>query len=163
MFRFFSLILIVASIMSCKSEPKYLKEREAKKPQKSLVFEVGQKYSFKPFDEHPDPHFIVCAIDQGEKHQIVSLYFGGLRYKNPHNTNGYGETIKHAAIDAETLRGSDITLIAENVELPDFESGYNAWKKRHAKTKGSYFAIPPRNVVDYIATMILKTVPPEQR
>ena len=116
--------------------------------------EVGQKYSFDIEGSHPNPHFIICKIDKDYGKEIVSIYIGGLKFKNPSSPSGFGETINHVPVDIESLKSAKIELISDNVAIPDYVEGYNSWREVFESGEGGYFTIPPERIVEYIMGVI---------
>jgi len=115
---------------------------------------IGQKYSFEIDGEHPSPYFVVCEIDEHKESKIISIYIGGLEFKNPHTVSGFGSEISHAPCDFQSLLDSNPILIDDSVELPDYLDGYDTWKKAFDSGEAGVFTIPPEKIVEYIVDVI---------
>jgi hypothetical protein len=115
---------------------------------------VGQKYSFSIEGDHPSPHFIVCAIDYEQSTEIASIFIGGLNFRNDLSETGYGHEIHHAPVQVQSLLDSNPVLVSENVDIPDFHEGYQAWKEAFESGEAGCFAVPVADVVMYIVGVL---------
>jgi len=114
---------------------------------------IGQKYSFITDEDHPSPYFVVCAIDSEQGVDIASIFIGGLRFKNSMTDSGYGTEISHAPVQVQSLLDSNPSLIAENVEIPDYQEGYKVWREAFEAGEAGYFTISAADVVKTIVSV----------
>jgi hypothetical protein len=91
---------------------------------------VGQEWRFRARAQDPDPRLVIDRLETLPKvGDVVHVSIRGVRIRNPRAPGGYSDTIGHMPFSRAAVESSITTLLQESVALPDFEEGYQEWRK----------------------------------
>lgn len=117
-------------------------------------FLVGQIWNYETRSNEENSTLQILKIDKAENN-IIHIAIFGLKIKN-NKTGDLNEVIGHIPISEESLIKSVTTLKYNQMELPDFESGYLQWKAAFDENKAGYFTILVKDIVQSIDEIINK-------
>jgi hypothetical protein len=63
--------------------------------------------------------------------EVVHVSIRGVRIRNRHVSSGYSDTIAHMPFTRAAIATSITSLVQDSVLLPEFEAGYEEWRKAH--------------------------------
>lgn len=114
-------------------------------------FQVGQEwyYQTRPNEENSTVK-IVKTETYKEIGNLIHISISGVKIKNPKYPNGVLEEVLHLPIAEEALQKSTTQLKNNRTDLPNYEFGYVRWKTAFDEEKAGYFAIPLREVIQYL-------------
>src|SRR5215813_8200534 len=93
-------------------------------------FKAGQKWSYRTRPGEETSYFIIVKIDNDPRlGRIVHIAMRGLKIKNPRSPDGVSDSINHMPFAEAALEKSEVKLLQEKTELPDFEEGYQMWRE----------------------------------
>jgi len=103
-------------------------------------YKIGQMWSCKTRPDEKDSYFIVVKIDANEKlGNIIHIALRNLKMKNPNSPDGISDGANHLPFSEKAISESEVKLLKEKVDLPNFEEGYEMWKEAfNAKRAGIY-------------------------
>lgn len=89
-----------------------------KETKRKAVFETGQlwKYKTKPGEE--DSRLLILKVEELEPETAVHI-----------SILGDSDFPAHMPFSANAINKSVVMLVSEDVELPDFQEGYEYWRK----------------------------------
>jgi len=93
-------------------------------------YKVGQQWSYSARPGEEKSYLIIVKIDNDPKlGRIIHIALRGLKMKNPHSPDGFSEDVNHMPFLEAAIEKSGLKLLKEKVDLPDFEEGYQIWRK----------------------------------
>lgn len=105
-------------------------------------FKVGQVWSYKTRQEEPKSTFVIVKIDKDAKYgNIIHIAVRDLKMKNPRSSDGFSDKINHMPFSEKAILQSADKLVKENVELPDFKSGYDLWREAFDQSRAGFYTI----------------------
>ena len=111
------------------------------------ALKVGQEWSFTGRPTDPAPTLIIDRIEDVPKvGEVVHVSVRGVHIRNPNVAGGISTELQHLPFARSALENSLVKLLKDSVALPDFEPGYEAWKR----AKGGAFSISVREALDYV-------------
>ena len=119
--------------------------------EKSVQFQVGQKWKFSGRLQDPEPRLVIGKIDFNDKTgNIIHVSVTGVRYKDPEAEGGFSSYIGHLPFNEEALRKSVTEIISENNSFPEFQEGYNIWKEAFDQGEAGAFNISVAETVELL-------------
>ncbi|WP_444917105.1 hypothetical protein [Microbulbifer sp. JMSA003] len=79
---------------------------------------------------------------------VVHVQISGIKINNP-NSGEVIEEITHLPFSIEAL-GSSIPELMGECEIPDYEDGYNSWKREYINGNAGVFTISIGEAVEYM-------------
>ena len=79
---------------------------------------------------------------------IVHVRLDGLRIRNPKAPGGYTDTATHLPFSEKALDDSVLAVSALAGPVPEYQEGYNLWRKSFDAGKGGVFTISVSEAVD---------------
>ena len=118
------------------------------------TYKPGQKWSYKTRPGEEDSYLIVLKVD---KHpvlgDIIHIALRKLKMKNEHLPEGsFSENVDHMPFSQEALDNSDLKLLEEKTDLPDFAEGYQLWREAFEAKRAGVYSIKVAaavNVMEY--------------
>lgn len=106
-------------------------------------YKVGQMWSYKTRPNEEESRFIVVKVENHSKYgNIIHIALINLKIKNPRSPDGISERANHLPFSEKAIDDSAIKVVKEKVDLPDYEEGYNLWRKAFdAKQAGFYTTV----------------------
>jgi hypothetical protein len=93
-------------------------------------YKVGQQWSYSARPGEEKSYLIIVKIDNDPKlGRIIHIALRGLKMKNPRSPDGISEDVNHMPFLEAAIENSGLKLLKEKVDLPDFEEGYQIWRK----------------------------------
>ena len=81
-------------------------------------------------------------VDQHDKlGNIIHIYISNVAIKSPSAPDGVAKVIHHSPYAEQAIDKSVLELEAENIDLPDFQEGYDTWKQAFDKSEAGIFTI----------------------
>ena len=118
-------------------------------------FKVGQKWSYRARPGEEASYFIVVKIDNDPNlGRIIHIAMHGLKIKNPQSPKGLSETVSHMPFAEEAIEKSEVKLLKEKVELPDFKEGYQLWREAFDAGRGGIYTITVAEAVSVMETIL---------
>jgi hypothetical protein len=109
----------------------------------STKYHAGEEYSFGGRPGDAQPRFLVLKVDFHKKMgNIVHLRINGIRLKNPKAPSGYFDNVSHFPIAEAALDKSDPKLLKSGIPVPDFQEGYQQWRKPFEEGKAGIWSDP---------------------
>ncbi len=150
-------VLLLLAVSTGASLTVNAQETEAK-------YKPGQKWSYKTRPGEEDSYLIVLKVD---KHpvlgDIIHIALRKLKMKNEHLPEGsFSENVDHMPFSQEALDNSDLKLLEEKTDLPDFAEGYQLWREAFEAKRAGVYSITVAaavNVMEYGLTPSRRKVP----
>ena|ERR1044072_2505203 len=118
-------------------------------------FKVGQKWSYHTRPGEEASYFIIVKIDNDPKlGRILHIAMRGLKIKNPRSPDGVSDSINHMPFAEAAIEKSEIKLLQEKTELPDFEEGYRMWREAFDAGKAGIYSITVAEAVSAMETVL---------
>ena len=118
-------------------------------------FKVGQKWSYRARPGEESSYFIIVKIDNDPKlGRIIHISMRGLKIKNPRSPDGLSEVVSHMPFAEEAIEKSEVKLLQEKVDLPDFEEGYRIWREAFEAGRGGIYTITVAEAVSVMETVL---------
>jgi len=118
-------------------------------------FKVGQKWSYRARAGEESSYFIIVKIDNDPKlGRIIHIAMRGLKIKNPRSPDGLSESVSHMPFAEEAIEKSEVKLLQEKVDLPDFEEGYRLWREAFDAGRGGIYTITVADAVTVMETIL---------
>ena len=93
----------------------------------------------------------VLKIDRDPKlGVIVHVAVAGVRIKNPHRPDGVSKTLPHIPMTEDAMDKSVIKMVGEKEQLPDYQQGYNTWRKSFDSGRGGVFSTSIAEAVSFV-------------
>lgn len=103
-------------------------------------YKPGQVWSYKTRPGEESSRLTILEVETHAKAGIlVHVRVSNVKIKKP---DGQIDVIEHLPCAAESLDQSEVELVDENVEVPDFAEGYKLWKEAFDKGQAGVFAVP---------------------
>jgi len=145
---FFLSILLFASVFG--------QDGTQKEPADSK-YKVGQQWSYSARPGEEKSYLIIVKIDNDPKlGRIIHIALRGLKMKNPHSPDGFSEDVNHMPFLEAAIEKSGLKLLKEKVELPDFEEGYQIWRKAFDAGNAGAYSITVAEAVEVMETALNK-------
>jgi len=120
-------------------------------------YKVGQQWSYSARPAEEKSYLIIVKIDNDPKlGRIIHIALRGLKIKNPRSPNGLSEEIGHLPFLEEAIEKSGLKLVKEKVDLPDFEEGYQIWRKAYDAGKAGAYSITIAEAVGVMEAVLNK-------
>jgi len=118
-------------------------------------YKVGQKWAYEAREGEKDSYLIILKIDQDAKlGNIIHIALRGLKIKNRRSPEGVSEKVDHMPFSEEALQNSGLKLLKEKTELPDFDEGYQIWRKDFDAGRAGVYSITVAEAVKVIETAL---------
>ena len=112
------------------------------------TYKVGQEWSYKTRQGEENSTLKILKIEEYPKEeQVIHISIDQIKMENPHSKEGIVEELSHIPISKEALDMSVTNLKNEKSQLPDFNDGYNYWKKEFDKGNAGVFSISVSEIV----------------
>jgi hypothetical protein len=106
------------------------------------AYKVGQVWSYKTRPDESKSTFIVVKVDTHPKYgNIVHIAVLDLKMKNPRSADGVSDKITHMPFSEDAIAESAVKMLKESADLPDFEEGYNLWRKAFDRQSAGFYTI----------------------
>jgi hypothetical protein len=103
-------------------------------------YEPGQVWSYKTRPGEESSRLTILEVETHAKAgTLVHVRVSDVKIKK---ADGILDVIEHLPCAEEALDQSDVELVAEDAELPDFSEGYKLWKEAFDKGQAGAFAVP---------------------
>ncbi len=112
-------------------------------------YKVGQVWEYETRKGEEKSTLTIVAIERHKKlGTIINIYVGGLRMKNPNVKGGLSDKIPHLPFSKAAIDKSVTKLIRTSKELPDYQEGYDVWRKAFDNEEAGIFTISVKESVD---------------
>ncbi|HKV33192.1 MAG TPA: hypothetical protein VJP89_02615 [Pyrinomonadaceae bacterium] len=150
---FFLLASVIAVLMAAaipgQAQDKKMDERV------DLKYKVGQKWSYQARAGEEDSYLIIVKIDKDTKlGNIIHIALSGLKIKNRRSPDGISDQINHMPFSEVALNKSGLKLLKEKIDLPDFEEGYQIWRKDFDAGRAGIYSITVAEAVKVMETAL---------
>lgn len=143
---FFLSLLLFASVFG--------QDGAQKEPAESK-YKVGQQWSYSARPGEEKSYLIIVKIDNDPKlGRIIHIALRGLKMKNPRSPDGLSEDVNHMPFLEAAIEKSGLKLLKEKVDLPDFEEGYQIWRKAFDANKAGAYSITVADAVGVMETAL---------
>lgn len=144
-------LLLVPSVMGSVQNNQTVKQEETN----DSKFKVGQKWSYRARPGEESSYFIIVKIDNDPKlGRIIHISMRGLKIKNPRSPDGFSEVVSHLPFAEEAIEKSEVKLLEEKVDLPDFKEGYRIWREAFEAGRGGIYTITLAEAVAVMETAL---------
>jgi len=110
-------------------------------------FHVGERWNYRARPGEETSTLTVLKIESLPKSGVVvHVSVDGLHLKSPKAPTGMTDNIGHLPFAEAALDRSVTTLAAVSVALPDYEAGYDEWRR----AKGGVFTITVAEAVAFV-------------
>lgn len=113
---------------------------------KAPKFKVGQRWEYKTRPGEEKSTLTILKLETEAEHAIVHIAIEDVHVVNPRADQGFASRVGHAPMAAAALARSVTKLRVSKGKLPEFQEGYDEWKKAH----GGVFTI---TVAEALATV----------
>ncbi|HZM90004.1 MAG TPA: hypothetical protein VFF31_26020 [Blastocatellia bacterium] len=132
-------LLLVCWLLCCGSV--FASAQELKDTTESK-FKVGQLWAYKTRPGEEKSYFIVVKVETHTKlGTIVHIAVRKLKMKNPRSPDGLSEDANHMPFAEDALNKSAVKILKDKVDLPDFEDGYNEWRRAFEEGHAGIYTI----------------------
>jgi len=108
----------------------------------SLEYKAGQRWSYKTRAGEEGSFLIILKVENDPKlGTIVHIALDGLKVKNRRSPDGLIERADHLPFAKGAIDKSVLKLLKENVDLPDFEEGYQMWREAFDANRAGIYTI----------------------
>ena len=130
----------------------FLKAQESElKDTTDSKYKVGQKWSYKTRPNEGDSYFIVVKVENHPKlGNIVHIALRNLKVKNPRSSDGITDKADHLPFSEKAIDESAVKVLKEKVDLPDYEEGYNIWRKAFDAKQAGIYTITLAKAIDVL-------------
>ena len=143
------LLLASLAVAGCRAQPSVLADTTGSR------YQVGQVWSYRTRPQEPQATLTVVKVESHPKlGTIVHVSLQGLQMKNPQAPGGYSDTLSHLPMSVEALDKSVIKLLREQDPLPDFQDGYEEWRRAFDKGEAGIFTLTVAEAVGFAETAI---------
>ena len=105
-------------------------------------FQVGQKWNYQTRPQDLGATFTIVKVEATEKlGTVVHISLSGLKLKNAHHPTGWSETVAHMPFSEDAIARSVTDLVERNAPLPEFQDGYDEWRKAFEAGRGGVFTL----------------------
>jgi hypothetical protein len=106
-------------------------------------YKPGQEWSYKTRPGEESSRLTILKVEPHEKlGNVVHIRVSDVKLRSATAPDGVVSVIEHAPYVEEAIDESAVELMAEDVELPDFAAGYEAWKTAFEKGEAGVFTLP---------------------
>ena len=141
-------ILLAASVLVSGQDIKQQGPADSK-------YKVGQKWSYSARPGEEKSYLIIVKIDNDPKlGRIIHIALRGLRMKNPRSPDGFSENVNHMPFLEKAIEKSELKLMKEKVDLPDFEEGYRLWREAFDAGRAGAYSIMVAEAVGVMETAL---------
>lgn len=99
-------------------------------------YKAGQVWSYKTRPSEDQSTLTIVKVETDPAFgTIVHISIQGCRIKNPKAPKGYTDVIPHMPFSEDAIDHSVVKLLRTNVPLPEFQRGYEEWRR----AKGGVF------------------------
>ncbi|WHI47117.1 hypothetical protein ACJJIE_05495 [Microbulbifer sp. TRSA001] len=114
-----------------------------------LKVKEGQVWKYDNREGEENSRVIILKIEESkDDSMVVHAQISGIKIYNP-NSGEVIEEITHMPFSIEALGASLNELMGES-EIPDFEEGYDSWKREYDNGKAGVFTISIGEAVKYM-------------
>lgn len=143
------ILVLVAATLSVEAQDKKIDEKA------SSIYSVGQKWAYEAREGEKDSYLIILKIDRDAKlGNIIHIALRGLKIKNRRSPEGVSEKVDHMPFSEEALKNSGLKLLKEKTELPDFDEGYQIWRKDFDAGRAGVYSITVAEAVKVMETAL---------
>lgn len=143
-------LIILFSVMAYGQDAKPNGNAESK-------YKVGQKWSYSARPGEESSYLIILKIDDDPKlGRIIHIALRGLKIKNPRSPDGISDSVNHMPFSEAAIEKSDMKLLAEKTELPDFADGYRMWREAFDDRRAGIYTITVAEAVSVMETALNK-------
>ncbi len=144
-------VVIAAAILAAFSFWRHGRKPAAPLDAADSDFRAGQEWAYHTRPGEESSTLTVLRVERSpELGVIVHVAVGGLDIRNPANPARPVREIGHLPMSEDAVRRSVTRRLRDDAPLPDFEKGYQIWRRAHDSGKGGIFTIP---VADTVATV----------
>ena len=141
--------VLIAATLSGEAQDKKIDEKAAS------IYSVGQKWAYEAREGEKDSYLIILKIDRDAKlGNIIHIALRGLKIKNRRSPEGVSENVDHMPFSEEALKNSGLKLLKEKTELPDFDEGYQIWRKDFDAGRAGVYSITVAEAVKVMETAL---------
>ncbi|WP_445361921.1 hypothetical protein ACJJIL_10545 [Microbulbifer sp. EKSA005] len=114
-----------------------------------LKVKEGQVWKYDNREGEEDSRAIILKIEESKyDSMVVHVQISGIKIDNP-NSGEVIEEITHMPFSIEAL-GASISELMGECEIPDYEDGYNSWKREYINGNAGVFSISIGESVKYM-------------
>jgi len=112
-------------------------------------FSVGQVWKYKARPHEGESQITIVAIDSDDDFgKIVHIYVADVDIPNPKAPEGKTSFIGHLPYLEAALEESVTELVGTADSLPEFEDGYQLWKKAFEAGEAGAFEVAVADAID---------------
>jgi hypothetical protein len=120
-------------------------------------YQVGQVWSYNTRPSEPNAKLTIVKVEgQDSIGNIIHIYVTDVKVKTSSNLGKYSETISHMPFSEAAIDSSVTKQIGSVANLPDFEEGYNEWRRSFDAGHAGVFSITVGKAVEYMETTMLE-------
>jgi hypothetical protein len=143
--RFVIVVVMCAALLGCSDEEAPVQGA------KVSDFSVGQVWKYKTRPGEEASRLVVCRVESNEKlGPIIHIHVEGVAIKSPASPDGVSRVIGHMPFAERALLESVVSVEETRQRLPDYEEGYNIWKKAFDNGNAGIFTISVADGVDFM-------------
>ena len=113
-------------------------------------FEPGQIWTYKTRPGERPSRLTILRIEPYRDDTAVHVQVSGLRIRNPAAPDGLSTYITHIPFAERAVNASVLRLVAQGQRLPDFEDGYNEWRRQSEAGRAGIFETSIAEAIDGI-------------
>jgi hypothetical protein len=115
-------------------------------------FRPGQEWAYRTRPGEESSTLTILRVERApELGAIVHVAIEGLAIRNPANPAQPIRSIGHLPMSEAAVQQSVTRKLRDDAPLPDFEEGYQMWRRAYDSGKGGIFSIPVAEAVATVA------------
>ena len=118
-------------------------------------YKTGQVWAYHTRRYESASTIIVVKTEVDDKlGSIIHIYVQGVRMKNPQDKLGLSSVVSHLPCSEEAINDSATHVVRETALLPDFEEGYQEWRKAFEGGQAGVWGIPVAEIIDAMESVL---------
>ena len=117
-----------------------------------MHFLPGQVYQLPGLDS--EAYATVCHVDDDPFGAVVHVRIDGVRVPDPEVPGGVSQGIQLMPFTEEALAVSVGPMVAENVEVTNWEAAYDAWRDAYEEGEATVWSLPVYDAIQVMQSMM---------
>ena len=133
-------LIIFVTLFSCNRT-----EHSSVPVDSAIRYKAGQVWKYKTRQSEPNSVLKILKVEYySDTSIVIHIAVENVHIRNVTSPSGFNDRIPHLPLSEQALDSSVVKLIDENATLPEFQEGYNIWKR----SKGGVFTVTVAEAVD---------------
>ena len=119
------------------------------------TYQVGQVWAYKTRQYETGSTITILKTEmEDQQGNIIHIQVRGVRMKNPHHKLGITSLISHLPCSEEAIYESVTHVLQQESILPDFDEGYQEWRKAFDAGQAGIWGIPIAKMIDAMESVL---------